>query len=67
MVESRVPVGVLAARSDGYKYSEGAAVEAVREQIRKQEDEIIPRFAAEGSMGKQRNGILVSSKTQSGS
>ena len=47
----------------GYKYAEGAAVEAVREQIRNQEDEIIPRFAAEGSMGKQRNGILVSSKT----
>ena len=47
----------------GYKYAEGAAVEAVREQIRKREDEIIPRFAAEGSTGKQRNGILVSSKT----
>ena len=47
----------------GYKYAEGAAVKAVREQIRKQEDEIIPRFAAEASMWKQRDGILVSRKT----
>ena len=47
----------------GYKYAKGAAVEAVREQIMKQEDEIIPRFAAEAPMWKQRDGILVSRKT----
>ena len=47
----------------GYKYAEGAAVEAVREQIMKQEEEIIPRFAAEASMRKQRDGILASRKT----
>jgi len=47
----------------GYKYAEGAAVEAVREQIMKQEDEIIPRFAAEASTWEQRDGILVSRKT----
>ena len=47
----------------GYKYAEGAAVEAVREQIMKPGDEIIPRFAAEASTWKQRSGILVSGKT----
>lgn len=47
----------------GYKYAEGAAVETVREQIMKQEDEIIPQFAAEVSMSKPRDGILASRKT----
>ena len=47
----------------GYKYAEGAAVEAVREQIMKPKDEIIPRFAGEASTWKQRDGILVSGKT----
>ena len=47
----------------GYKYAEGAAVEAVREQIMKPKDEIIPRFAGEASTWTQRDGILVSGKT----
>ena len=44
----------------GYKYAEGVAIKAVREQIMRQEEEIVPRFAAEASMWKQRDGILVS-------
>ena len=48
----------------GYKYAEGAAVEAVREQIMKPGDEIIPPpFVAEASTWKPRDGILVSGKT----
>ena len=47
----------------GYKYAEGAAVEALRDQIRKQEEEIVPRLAADASMWKQRDGILASRKT----
>ena len=47
----------------GYKYAEGAAVEAVREQIMRPGDEIIPRFVGESSTWKQRDGILVSGKT----
>ena len=47
----------------GYKYAEGAAIEAVREQIMKPGDEIIPRFAAEAPTWKERDGILVNRKT----
>lgn len=49
----------------GYTYAEGAAIEAVREQIMKPGDEIIPRFAAEASPWKERDGILVNTTTPS--
>lgn len=49
----------------GYKYAEGAAIEAVREQIMKPGDEIIPRFAAEAATWKERDGILVNRTTPS--
>ena len=46
----------------GYKYAEGAAIEAVRKQIMSPGEVIIPRFAAEASAWKQRDGIIASRK-----
>ena len=47
----------------GYRYAEGVAVRAVREQIMKPGDEIIARFAAKAAPWQERDGILVSGKT----
>ena len=48
----------------GYNYAKGEAVQAVREQIMKPTEVIIPRFAAKAPLSwRQGNRILVSGKT----